>query len=644
LGYEEAIEWLYDLQYHGVKLGLENTKALLERLGNPDSQFKSVHVAGTNGKGSVCAFVSSILQCAGYKVGRYTSPHLSDFGERVAVNGIPMRRDEQTRAINVIRKEVGALATKGIQCTFFEATTALAFSHFAQRSVDYAVVEVGMGGRLDSTNVLNPLVSVITNVSLEHTRHLGRTVRQIAVEKAGIVKKGVPVVCAARDKKTVEVVEQRCRSLGSKISWVKDIDCQLHQSDIHGSTFSVRTRTYDISRLRTRLAGRHQLDNVGAAVLAVEILNHHDVRVHEDAVARGIGQAQWPARLQVVRTNPLVILDSTHNPAGAGTLASYIKHNFGAGKVTVVLGMLEDKDARAYLKKIYGLPKLLVATEPGYHRGMALEDLVASAPEGLKMLKAKNVASGIELALERSNGPVIITGSIFTASEALEHLNAWRVREMLDILEGQHGAGAYPGRTPGGGFVQPPETEDPFRVLISTILSQRTRDENTHAASKALFSIFTSAEGLAAADPEEVERLVKPAGFYRQKTRMIMDTARALVELHGSKVPQDLEKLLALPGVGRKTANCVLSYGFGVPAIAVDTHVQRIANLLGLVCTKEPEETENKLMALVPRDRWNQVNRLLVRHGQSVCVPARPRCSECRIAHLCDHGIYSLDS
>ncbi len=179
MNYDEAIKWLYDLQYFGVKLGLDNTRALLADIGNPQERFDAVHVAGTNGKGSTCAFISSILAAAGKKVGMYSSPHLSDFGERMCINGFPMTRAEAARAIDRISLRVEKLATSGdeIKCTFFETTTAMAFDHFARRRVDIGVGEVGMGGRLDSTNVLEPKVAVITNVSKEHVKHLGRTIQ-----------------------------------------------------------------------------------------------------------------------------------------------------------------------------------------------------------------------------------------------------------------------------------------------------------------------------------------------------------------------------------------------------------------------------------------------------------------------------------
>jgi endonuclease-3 len=253
-----------------------------------------------------------------------------------------------------------------------------------------------------------------------------------------------------------------------------------------------------------------------------------------------------------------------------------------------------------------------------------------------------SIPSAVERAIELAgkSGTVLITGSIYSAAEALAHLNVMRSNELLDRLESVHADGAYPGRDPATAGPPPPGSQEPFRVLISTILSQRTRDENTHAASEALFSRFGTPDELADAARSEVEALIRPAGFYRQKAGAIIEVSRQLRSRYDSKVPADLDALMSLPGVGRKTANCVLAYGFGKPAIAVDTHVHRISNLLGLVRTATPEDTELALSLIIPEKRWLDVNRLLVRHGQSVCRPSGPHCADCPISHLCDKGIY----
>ena len=206
---------------------------------------------------------------------------------------------------------------------------------------------------------------------------------------------------------------------------------------------------------------------------------------------------------------------------------------------------------------------------------------------------------------------------------------------ILDILAGEYGEGAYPGRSSDG--TRPDWERDPFRILIATMLSQRTRDDNTRKAADNLFAVFSTPEEIATADPEEVAALIAPAGFPRQKSEAIVGCCRILVDRFDSKVPESTEDLVSLPLVGRKTAACVRSYAFGIPAVCVDTHVHRIANLIGLVSTKDPAVTETELMGSTPEHRWSDINRFLVRHGQEVCLPRNPRCGECPISGMCDH-------
>jgi endonuclease-3 len=254
----------------------------------------------------------------------------------------------------------------------------------------------------------------------------------------------------------------------------------------------------------------------------------------------------------------------------------------------------------------------------------------------------ENFGDAIDKAIQLAgrSGTVLITGSIYSASEALSHLDLLRLNELMDILAEVHGIGAYPGRDTESNGPPAPGSQEPFRVLISTILSQRTKDENTHLASESLFSRFDTPEKLADADPSEVEFLIRSVGFYKQKAINIIQTSKIIRDQYHSNVPENIEDLTALPGVGRKTANCVLAYGFGIPAIAVDTHVHRISNLLGLVKTENPDDTELELSRKVPRERWHDINRLMVRHGQTVCKPVKPMCGDCPISYLCDFGIY----
>ena len=639
--YDTAVKWLYDLQYFGMKLGLDNTRALLAELGNPHEKLRAIHVAGTNGKGSVCAFLTEILADAGMKVGTYTSPHLRDFGERICIDNFPMTREEVLRSINDIKPHVEKLASRGKQCTFFEATTCMAFRHFARRKADAAVIEVGMGGRLDSTNVLAPVLSVITNISLEHTQHLGDTVEKIAFEKAGIIKKGVPVVSAVEVPEARAVIEAKAKEMGAKLHQVSS-ECSFNiiESGMLGSRILFSAMGKDYPELYVRLAGEHQAVNSAAAIVAANVLSGEGFPIDDRNIVRGIQNTRWAARLQIIRRKPTVMLDATHNPGGAETLGLFVKKHLAKRRPIMVFAMLEDKEVEPVIQTLEPLMSRTIVTQSSYERRMPASELASGFSGDVDIIDTLPDAIDRAMGLAGPEDTILITGSIFTAADALAHMDALRMREAVGILTNIHGTGAYPGRDPETPGPPPPGSQEPFRVLISTIISQRTKDENTHAATETLFSVFDTPQKMASADIGRVQELIRPAGFYKQKADNIIRTSEALRDRFGSQVPDTLDELVSLPGVGRKTANCVLAYGFGIPAIAVDTHVHRISNLMGLVRTREPDDTEEALSRILPRDLWLDINRLLVRHGQTICAPVKPRCGKCPISHLCDHGIY----
>ncbi len=640
MNYEDSLDWLYNLQYIGIKLGLDNTKALLAELGNPHDKLKIIHVAGTNGKGSVCAFLTSILIEAGYKVGTYTSPHLKEFGERIAINGYSMTHDEFVRGIVRIKPKVEELANpkrgsgkKKADCTFFETSTCLAFDHFARRKVDFAVVEVGMGGRLDSTNVAEPVISVIISIGLEHTEHLGETIAEIAGEKAGIIKKGVLVVCGVEEKEALDVIKKIAKKAGAKVKMAPDL--RVENSNAFGTEFS--------NGLKTKLAGNHQAKNASVAVAAIEELRNQGFKVEPDCLKKGLKNTIWPGRLQFARLEPPVLLDSAHNPPGAEALRHFICEHLADRRIIGVVGMINTKDSEGYIRALEPVLDEVIITAPEYDKALAPEDLADFVSGDCEI--SLSVSEAIDSAMKKagSTGLVLVTGSIFTVSDAVAHLDQLRIREIMELMGEHYPVGAFPGKEVGENETTlGKRSGDAFNVLISTILSQRTRDENTHTASTALFEKYATPEELANADIAVVEESIRPAGFYKQKARKIIDTARAIVEEHGSVVPDDIDELLKLPGVGRKTANCVIVYGFGKTAMPVDTHVHRISNLIGLIKTREPDHSEFALMELIPKRYWIDINRLMVRHGQVICKPINPQCARCFMSHICDNGIYRL--
>ncbi|MBI5000732.1 MAG: hypothetical protein HZB92_04295 [Euryarchaeota archaeon] len=639
MDYGEAVRYLYDLQYLGVKFGLENTAELLFRLGGPHTRYKTVHVAGTNGKGSVCALVSSVLTAAGYRTGLYTSPHLIDFTERVKVDGKAAAREDIARLTAEIIPHLEAMRKSPEErlCTFFEATTALAFKHFENEGVDVAVMETGMGGRLDSTNVIVPEASVITRLGMDHMKYLGGTLAKIAREKAGIIKPGVPVVSAAQEGDALHVIRQTAAERGSKLR-VEGIDfhCSRKSFGIGGQRLSYRGsrgRPFDVD---ISLLGKFQVENAGLALCAIEVLRERGFGIPDGAIRKGMKGARWPARLQVVRKNPLVVVDGMHNPNAAQAVADSWGEVFGKRKVRLVLGIMADKDYPRTASTVSSKASMTIATAPAFQRALPADRLARDigAAEYYD-IPADAIVSAIRGAGDSS--AVLIAGSLYLAGEALMFLGD-APPDSVDVferLQKEYSIGAFPGHDVGGNEAVEPGGREPFHVLISTILSHRTRDENTHRASSALLARYGTPESLAKAPVAEVERLVRPSGFYRMKARYVKAAAKAVVDDFGGNVPRDIGSLMAIPAVGRKTANCVLVYGFGIPAIPVDVHVHRVSNRLGLVKTKTPDDTETILATVVPKSLWIDINRLLVRHGQEVCQPRRPRCPKCVLRGVC---------
>ncbi|MFQ5919778.1 MAG: glutamate ligase domain-containing protein [Thermoplasmata archaeon] len=643
MGYEESLDYLYGLERLGVRLGLDNTLALLERLGNPHEAFPSIHVAGSKGKGSVCAFLDAILRKAGYRVGLYTSPHLVRFNERIRVDGEAISDDDVVRLAEAIRPHADGMRAQGEahQPTFFEFTTALAFRYFEEHEVDIAVVEVGMGGRLDATNVLQPRVTVITHVEREHTQYLGRTIARIAGEKAGIIKEGVPLWTV--EQEALEVVARRAQAVGAPLRIVgRDLRVKRGANGLDGQTFTLSDdadRTY-----RIPLLGTYQPENAALAFGALRSLQQDGWTVGRRAVRDGFGTTRWPARFEVVHHAPTIVVDSTHTPEGASRLRETLEEIYPGRKALVVLGVLEDKDPRHIAAALAPTARRFIVTQPDTERAfparraaeaLGLPDAVVVTP----------VAKAIGTALEEATPAevVVITGSLYTAGEALTFLDDWkreRTREVVRRLKQAYLPGEFETadlETALGRITR--RTEDPFAVLISTVLSQRTADPTTDAVSAALFARFPTPGALATAPLEEIEVTIRPANFYRTKARAIQEIARRVVGQYGGNVPEEREELMQLPLVGRKTANCVLVYGYGKPAIPVDVHCHRIPNRIGLIHTKDERETEEALEALLPPSGWLEVNELFVRHGQTTCRPTTPACSECTLQDLCAYNL-----
>ncbi len=429
--YQDAIEYLYSLQRFGIKLGLQNMVRLLEALGRPDRQFTSILIAGTNGKGSTAAFLASILKAAGARVGLYTSPHLLDFHERILINGSPLPRDEIARLIEEVRsaiQEAFPAINHQPSPTFFEASTALAFLAFARKQVEYAVVEVGLGGRFDATNVLLPKVSVITNIALDHQEYLGSTLGEIAFEKAGIIKEGGKVVTAAEAFEALAVIEQVALERRASLVRVQErFRWEVQRSDLEGQVFDLLEGERGYRDLRIRLLGRHQILNAVTAVAAVLVLQ--DSRVSEEAIVRGLGEAWWPGRLQIAGRKPLLLLDGAHNPAGASTVAAFLQECLPSRRIILVFGVLRDKDWEGMLSHLGPLTSMVILTRPESDRAADPRDLTAVDRYCPKLEIQPEVKEALALAKEAA-GPddvILVTGSLFTVAAALRALGIQEV-------------------------------------------------------------------------------------------------------------------------------------------------------------------------------------------------------------------------
>lgn len=425
MDYTEASAWFLGLGRLGSKPGLEVVSALLERLGSPETRFRSVHVTGTNGKGSTSAMIAGILRAAGYRAGLFTSPHLSTWRESIVVDGEKISPDDAAALMRRIRVECEETAKEpGLRHpTQFETLTAAAFQHFAERGVDFAVIEVGMGGRLDATNVISPEVAVVTNVSLEHTAWLGDTVLKIAREKSGIIKPGCSVVTATTNDEVYNLLRERSREEGATLTRVgTEVKYAAQESSIDGQTFRVDggLATYNLS---TRLLGEYQVVNGATAVAVAEALISRGFNVPRRAILKGIRDATWPGRLEVVQKNPLVLLDGAKDAEAARALRRSI-NNLPRRRLIAVIAISGDKDIPAMVREIAGAADYVIATSHRVRSRTADPRIIVT--EAVKLGKPSevqpDVASAVRRALEIAEpaDAVLVAGSVFLVGEARE--------------------------------------------------------------------------------------------------------------------------------------------------------------------------------------------------------------------------------
>ena len=418
MNYQECREYLDEVQKSGVKFGLDSVRTVLRSFGHPEAEFPSIHVAGTNGKGSVCAMLTRILAEHGRRVGLYTSPHLVKLEERFRIGDRLIPRRDFCRLMTRLRERVEDLVRSGdlpTPPTHFEHLTCLAFIYFAEQKVDIAVIEVGMGGRFDATNVIMPLVSIITSISRDHMEYLGATIGKIAFEKAGIIKPGVPVVCGVRGGEALRVIRLRAAEQWAPLLLVFERDEALRTEKRKNGYRFLFTWAGEKYRFTPALQGEYQGRNAAVAITAARVISGAWKRLSKAGIIRGIEQAKWEGRMEVVGRRPRIILDGAHNDDGAAAVAAFLR-DFTPSPRVLVFAVMKDKPIKKMARLLFPPADRIILTRVPYARAAWPEDIRRLVPEFSRRMvlepdAAKAVRKALDLAGKR--GTVVITGSLF---------------------------------------------------------------------------------------------------------------------------------------------------------------------------------------------------------------------------------------
>lgn len=412
--YDECLKAMYGLRRFGIKLGLDVIQQILDGLGNPQNGYHCIHIAGTNGKGSVASTLAAILRQAGFIVGLYTSPHLIRFNERIQINGTMISDDDVRESYLAVNR----VHHGDRYPTFFEYTTAMALYLFGKHQVDWAVMETGMGGRMDATNVIMPIVSIITNVSLEHQQYLGTTISDIAWEKGGIIKKKIPVVIGVSQSSAIGVIENIAESQCADLYRLGKDFFATGNAD---GTFSYSGMNHRWSNLKTRLIGVHQISNAALVLAACEVLLDQKIPITQDSLIRGFENTRWPGRLEIVSQSPLVILDGAHNLDAAMCLAAHLSKELAGRRITLVIGILDDKPFTQILDVLLPVCDRVILTQPKIGRALSTDRLVSACRGKVRIIEtAPHVDQAVKQAIHTSASTdvVCIAGSLYVVGEA----------------------------------------------------------------------------------------------------------------------------------------------------------------------------------------------------------------------------------
>ncbi|WP_264738682.1 bifunctional folylpolyglutamate synthase/dihydrofolate synthase [Cytobacillus firmus] len=420
--YEEALEWIHSRLRLGMKPGLQRMEWMMEKLGHPERRIKSVHIGGTNGKGSTVTFLRSILQVAGYSVGTFTSPYFEKFNERISLNGIPIKDEDLVRVAN----DIYPLAIELEQTelggpTEFEIITAMAFQYFGHvQPVDLVLFEVGLGGRYDSTNIIYPVLSIITSIGLDHTAILGNTYEEIAFEKAGIIKPGISVITGVKQEEALAVIQDKASSLKAPVYHLEnEFKISDHKPLAQGESFSLETVFQSFPGLETGMSGKHQAENASLAVMAAELLNrYYSFLIEENHIRAGLKMAFWPGRFEILSENPLVVIDGAHNEEGIAALTAELNSRFGDKSKNIVFAALADKKLDKMISKLDSAADRITFTEFEFPRAASAEELYELSTNSRKHLhKDWKVLMETVLFDSGKDSVLIITGSLYFLSE-----------------------------------------------------------------------------------------------------------------------------------------------------------------------------------------------------------------------------------
>lgn len=413
--YIDSLEYINSFLKFGINPGLDRVKKLLSLIGNPQDKLKFVHVAGTNGKGSICNFTSCILQAAGYKTGLFTSPFVLDFRERIQINGIPIRKSGLAASVNYVKPFADQMLKNGEILTEFEIITAIAMQWFYSQNCDIVVLEVGLGGRFDATNVINTaLLSVITSISLDHTNILGNSIEAITREKCGIIKKYTPVIIYPdQPLAVIDIIKDYAKINICNVIIPNKKSVSVFVSNEFRSVFIYKKDTYEIN-----LAGNHQITNAITAIEIINELNFKGFTISGSAIKQGLKNTKFAARLELISKDPIVLLDGTHNPGGSKTLFNYLNENFKDKKLIAIAGMLKDKDVNLVLKTILPCFSKVIVTSPLSPRAISEEELSKIAQKYcFNVVSAQNYTDAvIKAKSEISNfDGLVVFGSLYLA-------------------------------------------------------------------------------------------------------------------------------------------------------------------------------------------------------------------------------------